>query len=396
MGTLHSVGLYVFALSVGIIVYTYFGYPAILWVLATLRRRPRAHGDPAPWPLISVCVPAYNEENSIAATLDRILEADYPADRRQILVVSDASTDRTDEIVRGYVSRGVELTRLEQRGGKTAAENAARPLLRGAIIVNTDASVRIARDGLKPLVRWFSDPAVGVASGRDISVTRMENNPNLGESSYVGYEMWVRDLETSIDSIVGASGCFYAIRRDLHMSLVPEALSRDFAAALIAREHGLRAVSVHDAVCYVPRIASIRREYRRKVRTMTRGIETLWYKRHLLNPFRHGLFAWMLVSHKVLRWLAPWPILLGILGLALLAGTYDWAAALLGAGAAVFTLAAVGWWWPEGRTVPRAVAVPAFFVSGMTAAFLAWIKAMSGELNPIWEPTRREAAPPTP
>ncbi len=96
---------------------------------------------------------------------------------------------------------------------------------------------------------------MGLASGRDVSVARVERDVNVGESGYVGYEMWVRDLETRLGSIVGASGCFYAIRRSLHMTLVPEALSRDFAAALIAREHGLRAVSVNEAVCFVPRIA---------------------------------------------------------------------------------------------------------------------------------------------
>jgi cellulose synthase/poly-beta-1,6-N-acetylglucosamine synthase-like glycosyltransferase len=388
-----AVGL--FALALCLALYAYLGYPVALKVLSVLRPRPVRAGEPGEWPLISITVPAFNEERAIGPALDAILAADYPADRRQILVVSDASTDRTDEIVRSYAGRGVELLRVPGRGGKTAAENAARPLLRGTIVVNTDASVRIRRDGLKPLVRALCDPAVGVASGRDVSVARMDHDLNLGESGYVGYEMWVRALETSVGSIVGASGCFYAIRRDLHMALVPVALSRDFAAALIAREHGLRAVSVNDAVCAVPRIASIRREYRRKVRTMTRGLETLYFKRHLLNPFRHGLFAWMLASHKLARWLVPWALAAAGLALAVLAPAHPWAALLLLPGAAFFVLAAIGWWWPEGRPVPRLVAMPAYFVAGNVAALTAWMNALSGDLNPIWEPTRRDepAAP---
>jgi hypothetical protein len=177
------------------------------------------------------------------------------------------------------------------------------------------------------------------------------------------------------------------------MAPVPEALSRDFAAALVTREHGLRAVSVSEAVCFVPRIASIRREYRRKVRTMTRGLGTLWYKRHLLNPLRHGLFAWSLLSHKLARWLVPWAFATAGLALLLLARRETWAALGLAAGLGGLVLAAVGWWWPEGRPAPRLAAVCAYFVSGMLAAIVAWANALRGELHPVWEPTRREQSP---
>jgi len=173
---------------------------------------------------------------------------------------------------------------------------------------------------------------------------------------------------------------------------VPEALSRDFAAALIAREHGYRAVSVRDAICFVPRIGSLHREYRRKVRTMTRGLETLWYKRHLMNPVTHGMFAWMLLSHKLVRWLVPWSLVVGALVLAGLAVTMPWARGLLAMGVIGAALAAAGWYWPR-PDLPRVVALPAYVVSGMLAALVAWRKALSGELNPIWEPTRRDTGP---
>jgi cellulose synthase/poly-beta-1,6-N-acetylglucosamine synthase-like glycosyltransferase len=385
-----AIGRWLFGLSVALVAYAYAGYPLLLWLLAALRRRPPAPSADGRWPRVSVSLPAYNEEASIAATLERLLEVDYPADRLEILVISDASTDRTDEIVRGFAGRGVRLLRQPERRGKTAAENAAREHLRGEIVVNTDASVRIHRDGLKPLIRQFADPTVGLASGRDVSVTRTEGDLNVGESGYVGYEMWVRDLETKVGSIVGASGCFYAIRKQLHMAPVPEALSRDFAAALVTREHGFRAVSVSEAVCFVPRIASIRREYRRKVRTMTRGLGTLWFKRSLMNPLRHGLFAWSLLSHKLMRWLVPWALVVACAALLLLAPRETWAALALAAGVVVFGLAAVGWWWPERRPAPRLAALCAYFISGMLAAIVAWSKALRGEAHPVWEPTRRE------
>jgi cellulose synthase/poly-beta-1,6-N-acetylglucosamine synthase-like glycosyltransferase len=368
--------------------YAYVLYPLLLLLVHRRAVRPPPGADPD-WPSITIVLPVHNEETVIAGTLEALLATDYPAGRRRILVVSDASTDRTEAIVRGFADRGVELTRLAGRGGKTAAENAAAALVRTDIVVNTDASVRLDRAALKPLVAALADPTVGIASGRDVSVGSDASAANVGERGYVGYEMWVRDLETRAGGIVGASGCFFASRRELQGEIVPEALSRDFAAPLIAREHGYRAVSVPDAICYVPRAESLRHEYRRKVRTMTRGLETLYYKRALLNPLRHGRFAWMLLSHKLVRWLVPWALVLGIAGalLAIRALTWLWlpVGALIAGGACC---AVIGWTRPAGR-VPRAVAVPAYVIWGLIAGLRAWLNALRGDLTPTWEPTRR-------
>lgn len=374
--------------------YAYVGYPAILNALGRRRGRPDVPHSPAgaeEWPRISITVPAYNEEAQIRGTLDSLLALDYPADRRQILVVSDGSTDRTNEIVAEYADRGVELVAMSRRMGKTAAENAARPHLRGDIIVNTDASIRIQRDALKPLIGAFRDPAIGLASGRDVSVGPAEERHTAGESSYVGYEMWIRQLETRVHGIVGASGCFYAIRAPLHHSnQLPEGLSRDFAAALVTHEAGFRAVSIDAAVCFVPRSGSLRREYRRKVRTMARGLQTLSYKRHLLNPTEHGVFAWMLFSHKLGRWLVPLTIPAGAAGLVGLAPEHRWAQLLLATGAAGGVLAGIGWFWPEDQPLPRPLALPTYASAGIVAAIHAWGQALGGKRNAIWEPTRRE------
>ncbi len=391
-----SAALWVVGGSLGFAAYAYAGYPLALWLLGGLRRRPAPPlpSGTAEWPTISIAIAAYNEEATIGPTLERILALDYPPDRRQIVVVSDASTDRTDRIVAGFADRGVEHLRLPVRGGKTAAENAVGPLLRGDIVVNTDASTGIPPQSIKLLVAPFADPSVGVTSGRDVSVgaARLDARANIGESGYVGYEMWVRDLETRVAGIVGASGCFYAIRASLHRTPVPAALSRDFAAALIAREHGYRAVSVPAAICLVPRGASLHQEYRRKVRTMSRGMETLLYKRHLLLARRHALFAWMLVSHKICRWALPWVALLGGVALGVLAPTTPWAGYALGGVGLGVCAALVGWLWPSGRALPRLVGLPAYVVWGNVAAMHATLKAVRRELSPTWEPTRRGPA----
>lgn len=389
---LTTIALTVLAAAILLVAYTYVGYPWLLRLFGSIAPRGiPAPGDDTEWPRISFSVPAYNEEAQIDELIKSLLALDYPRDKVEILVVSDASDDRTDEIVASYEDQGVRLLRMPERGGKNKAENAAAHQLTSEIIVNTDASIRIAPDALKPLIAVFSDPEVGCASGRDVSVGSGDDIANAGESGYVGYEMKVRDLETRVSGIVGASGCFYAIRSHLHRLPLPESLSRDFSAALHAREHGYRPVSVPDAVCYVPRTTSLRKEYRRKVRTITRGMQTLWFKRHLMNPFRHGWFAWMLFSHKVCRWALPWAATAAGLALVALALDGVWPArfAVLG-GVLILVLAWVGWLRAEADSVPKIFSVPAYLVAGNLAAMHAFLRAISGGKDSLWEPTRRE------
>lgn len=384
-----SVGWLLIASPFALAVYAYAVYPGLLYawsrVRPTLRLPPPDRVDD--WPSISVLLPAYNEAARIRGALDAILASEYPEDRRQVLVISDASTDGTDEIVGEYAARGVELLQLPDRGGKTAAETAAIPHLTGDIVVNTDASVRILPDSLKTLIATFDDARIGLASGRDVSWGKESAEENRGEAGYVGYEMWVRSLETRVGSIVGASGCLYAIRRELHTVEVPAHLSRDFASALITKESGFRAVSVDGAVCVVPRTGSLGREFRRKARTMARGLDTLWYKRHLLNPFRFGSFGWKLASHKLVRWLVPPSLLAAVLGLGILALEHAiarWALVLLVVGLVLGGLVA-----RTGAARARWIAPAAYVVTSTGAAVLAWWRFLTRRKHAIWEPTRR-------
>ena len=236
--------------------YAYVAYPAILWAFTARRARRNGVVAGEDWPHVTITVPVYNSVSSIRAALERILELDYPKDRVQVLVLSDASDDGTDDVVRGFAGKGVELMRAPNRRGKTAAENAAVAVARGDLIVNVDATIAVPPGSLKALIRVFEDATIGVASGCDVSVGAAEKRDSGAESGYTRYEMWVRDLETRAGSIVGASGCFYAIRRKIRVAALPAGLSWDFASTLVAKAQGYRSVSVRDAICIVPRTAA--------------------------------------------------------------------------------------------------------------------------------------------
>jgi cellulose synthase/poly-beta-1,6-N-acetylglucosamine synthase-like glycosyltransferase len=370
-----------------IAVYAYVGYPAILWMLT--RRRPADRRDNSfVWPEVTVTVPVFNAVSTIGTTLEGLLKLDYPRDRVQLLVLSDASTDGTDAVVAGFASRGVELLRAPERRGKTAGENAALASARGEILVNVDATVVVPPDSLKHLVAAFQDPTVGVASGRDISSRGGKEAGTRSESRYVSYEMWLRDLETKLGSIVGASGCFYAIRRGIHGRPLPRELSWDFASPLVARQQGFRSVSVPEAVCIVPRTPQIQTELRRKVRTMARGLSTLFYLRALMNPFRYGGFALMLISHKLLRWLPYLLAPLSIAALGFLATQNAIAAGALGMIGAITVFGVVGLMNSRlARLAP--VGIAGFIVAVFAAGFLAWRDALRGAQVATWEPTPR-------
>ena len=201
--------------------------------------------------------------------------------------------------------------------------------------------------------------------------------------------MWLRSLETRAQSIVGASGCFYALRRELFDVTLPGSLSRDFASALVTAERGYRAVSVPEAVALVPRARDLRVEYRRKVRTMVRGLQTLWFKRRLLNPWRDPLFSFSLASHKLLRWMCFLVAPLLPAGLAILGFKMRWAAWLFAAGAGIALIGAWAFYRQGKGPLPRLFGVLAFLISSVFAGLVAWTKALSGERHATWNPTRR-------
>jgi len=374
-----------FWVAVSLVVYTYFGYPLVLWAFA--RVRPRRVLKKEIFPSVSIIIAARNEADKIRQKIDHTLALDYPAERLEILVASDASDDATDEFVKEYATRGIHLVRAPQRRGKEHVQGLAVSVANGDILVFTDAATLLEPDALWRLVANFADPTVGAVSTEDLIVDA-HGNPTA-EGLYVKYEMWVRRLEGRFHSLVGLSGSCFAIRKELCSDWSPN-LASDFMGALRAARRGYRSIADPAALGRFVALASPQAEIRRKIRTFLRGITVLMANLDLLNPVRHGRFAFQLASHKLLRFLAPFLLLATLISSGLLRGERLYGLSF-GAQAAFYLLAVAG-----GVVRPlqqsRVVRTAYFFTMVQWAMLAAWGRYALGHQQTTWEPSRRPGA----
>jgi cellulose synthase/poly-beta-1,6-N-acetylglucosamine synthase-like glycosyltransferase len=373
------------AISAGVLLYIYGGYPLLLKAIVWLRG-PRRIARADITPSMSVVISAYNEAAVIARKLENTLSLDYPRDALEVVVVSDASNDGTDDIVRRFAHRGVVLARMEQRRGKTAGLNRAIPTLRGDVVVFSDANALYERDALRKLARNFADPDVGCVTGEARYMPGGKAAADLGERAYWGYEMRIKRLETAVGSMVGGDGAIYAIRRTL-WSTLPEDAINDFLNPLQIVTGGWRAVYESEAICYEETGGGIGVEYRRRVRIVSRSWRAIFQARHALNPRRVGIFAWQVVSHKILRWFTGLFVLLAVAGALGVVSAVVPVAALAGAALLLGVCALV---FPAAR---RVALLTAYFATINVASVVGLFKGTLGRVSATWA-TPREAASP--
>ncbi len=291
--------LIVFWLSLFLIVHPYVTYPLALRVWGAVRSRPVRR---APFePTISVLVPAYNEVEVIAATLGALLAQDYPKDKLQILVVSDCSSDGTDDVVRSFADRGVELLRQAERGGKALGLNAAVRQARGELLVFCDANARFKPDALRSMAQNFADPAVGYVTGK--LELESASGVTAGGGAYLRFEEWLRAAETNVASVIGVNGGCDAIRRALY-SDIPRELITDFVLPLRVIAGGHRVAFDPQAQSRETANEELGSEFSMRVRVALRALQGLVHMRRLLDPLRFPGTSFCLMSHKVLRYMA--------------------------------------------------------------------------------------------
>ena len=375
----------VFWLSVAALFYAYAGYPLVLLLVSSLR--PRAVRRAPQMPLVSVIITAYNEERAIRAKLENTLALDYPSEKLEVIVASDCSTDRTDAIVREFAGRGVRLYRQSERLGKTAAQNAAVAEARCEIILFSDATTLYQPDVLQVMLPSFADEAVGCVAGRLVYVDSAGSGVGRGARSYWGYETFLKRHESRAGSLIGASGCLYAVRRTAYVPLYHEACS-DFVICTVMVEQGLRAVYEPSAVCMEETNHQTAKELRMRVRVITQTYTDLWQHRAMMNPLRSGFYAVQLLSHKVLRYLVPVFLFTLLVSSVLLAPRSIFFTTILGVQLCFYGAAAVSWLLERAGVSNRWLALPLYFVLANLASLVAFYKFLRGERYSRWEPIR--------
>ena len=365
--------------------YSYFLYPLVLVLLPCRQTGVADIAGSDELPRFSLIITVHNEDARIREKIVNSLEIDYQDDRLEIIVASDCSTDGTDRIVEEYSAQGIRLVRPDQRKGKEYAQLCAIRIASGDVLVFSDVATQIPADALRILAGEFADSRIGAVSSEDRFVS--QDGTVAGEGAYVRYEMWLRRLESKRAGLVGLSGSFFAARR-----IVCEnwdiASPSDFTTALNCVQMGLVAISSPKVIGIYSDVKDPELEYGRKIRTVVRGMTALARHPEALNPLRTGLFAFQVLSHKILRWGVPWFLLLLLIVTLVLQGqgaVYRMALLLQ----ATFYLLAVAGWLSTRLRMSAIVSITYFFVLTNLALAQATILFLSGKRMTMWNPSVR-------
>lgn len=367
-----------------LLVYVYVVYPALVSVLARRFGTPIKQGDALP--TVTIVVTAYNEERCIRAKLENLAAADYPAELVEVIVASDGSTDATENIASTYHEKRVRVLRLEGRCGKTACQNAAAAEARGDVLVFTDATTRLHPAALRRLVENFADLSVGCVGGRLVYVTDVENVTGRGGEAYWSYELRLRAAESFLGSLIGVSGCLYAVRRVAYRPIDPELIS-DFVISMIMREQNKRTVLAPEAICFEATLARGSHELSMRVRVAIRSLNALIRERRFLNPLRYGLFSWQLWSHKLLRYASPLLWLGALTANLALIGKIPYLV-LLVAQTLLLASGAIGFMLQSTTRELGLFARPYYFLLTNVASLIATLRYLQGERMVTWKPLR--------
>jgi len=373
--------------SLALLAYIYIGYPVLLIIGARMLPR-KAVARGADLPRVTLIISAYNEAKVMAKKLHNSLGLEYPRDRLEILVVSDCSSDQTDEIVRSFDRHGVKLLRMPERSGKTAGLNEAVRHATGEVLVFSDANAEYDRHAIARLVRNFADPEVGAVTGESRYRIGENDASTKSENAYWRYELALKKLESALGSVVGGDGAIYAIRKSLYQELDPADLS-DFVNPLQVVRQGYRNLYEPEAFSYEAGAEDFAAEFRRKVRIVNRAWRASWKMRGLLNPFRYGVFALQFLSHKVLRWLAPVFMFFLLVANIAIAERSAFFGVTLASQLLFYAAALAGWFLSRSGKPIFMVNVPYYFCSINLASFVGMLQALRGRTYTTWTSSRR-------
>jgi len=363
----------------------YPGYPLLLIIFSKIYSVKTVKEEI--YPSVTLIISAYNEETTIKKKIQNSLNLDYPSDKLEIIVASDCSTDRTDEIVKEFKTAGVKLISFKQRKGKTAVQNEAVKEAQGEIVLFSDATTLYKYDLVKKIVRNFCNDNVGCVGGELVYVNSDGSVTGEGNGFYWKYEKYIKRLESSITSLIGVSGCCYAVRKKIYEPLREDLIS-DFLIAQKIFVKSYKAVYEPEAVSYEETNSDSKDEFRMRVRVAVRTLNGLWNSRKLLNPFKYGFYSVQLFIHKILRYSAPVFMLLLVPVNFLLIST---------AGSIIFlsafylqlmfyAFALAG----AAGLKSKFFTVPYYFCLTNAALLIGFLKFIKGERSVLWAPIREK------
>lgn len=365
--------------------YSYFIYPILLKLIPAREVVRGVDSAGVELPALSLIITVHNEAGRIREKLENTLQVDYPSDLLEIIIASDFSTDETDSIVESYAEKGIRLVRADERKGKEYAQLCAIKESTGKILVFSDVATNIPQDALRYLAARFADPKIGALSSEDQFVSN--DGSIVGEGAYVKYEMWLRRLESDRAGLVGLSGSFFAARREVCEDwdiCVPS----DFNTALNSAKHGLVAITCPEVVGIYQDVKDSSLEYRRKMRTVIRGITAIARHPEVLNPLSMGLFAFQVWSHKIMRWGVPWFMAIFLMLTILLQGQ-GWVYTFALIAQCIFYGIAIVGWLSLALRQKTLVKIIFFFVQTNLALAQATVSFLSGKRMTVWTPSKR-------
>ncbi len=372
-------------------VYVYIGYPLLLIVLDKLMKGKKLEIAEIT-PSVSLIVSCYNEVDVIEQKIRNCLAIDYPRHQLEILFVSDGSDDGTDELIKQYCNERIKLIRQEGRLGKTMGLNLALAEAVGELVVFSDANAMYQDDALKKLVRNFHDASVGYVVGAAIYQDEEESSAGTSENIYWQYEIFIKKIESKLHSVVGGDGAIYAIRKSLYEPLGQEDIN-DFVNPLQIIAKGYRGVFDADAICYEQTAGDFDKEGKRKQRIVNRSFSGLMKNKIVLNPFKFGFYSLEVLSHKLLRWLIPFFILIAATGIIALAQmkivVFQW---LLLLGILFIWSILSGKLFKNRSACPSILLIPYYFYLVNINSMKGVLQSLRGEVQITWSTPRDQNA----
>ncbi|SHE31033.1 Glycosyltransferase, catalytic subunit of cellulose synthase and poly-beta-1,6-N-acetylglucosamine synthase [Mariniphaga anaerophila] len=383
-----------------VLVYTYLGYPLVLYLLTALKKQfssAKKSMDAGYEPDVCLFVTAYNEKDFVGQKVENSFELDYPKEKVQYVWVTDGSDDGTPDLLRKYEQ--LEVYHEPARRGKMHAMNRGMQFVKAPIVIFSDTNTRLNKYAVREIVACFSDPNTGCVAGEKRIVEKEADvAAAAGEGMYWKFESWVKKMDAELNSAVGAVGELFAIRRELFEEVESDTVLDDFIISLRIAQKGYRIAYTPNAYAEETASLNVKEELKRKVRIAAGGVQTFFRLKSLLNPFRFGVLSWQYFSHKVLRWtLAPISLFLlfFVNGAIVLKNGFafelNFYSAFFLFQILCYILAVIGWYLENKKLRFKIMFVPYYFVSINYAAIRGIFRYFRGKQSASWEKSKRAA-----